>query len=92
LPHNGVDITDYVLYTIYPTAAFFIVGIVAKKTGMRQLYTYIIQAAICFAFAGWYFLIPLGGGEGLAVVLVMFGALLLLMARKQKIQPEQQNP
>ncbi|MGI0020771.1 MAG: hypothetical protein ACREAY_09910 [Nitrososphaera sp.] len=90
MAHNGVDIVDFVLYTIYPTAAFFAVGFIAKATRMRQLYMYVIQAAICFAFAGAYFvLIPQGGAQGLAIILVMFGALLAFMARKQKVQPEQ---
>jgi hypothetical protein len=88
--HNGVDIVDFVLYTIYPTAAFFAVGFIAKATRMRQFYMYIIQAAICFAFAGAYFVaVPQGGAQGLAIILVMFGALLAFMARKQKVQPEQ---
>jgi hypothetical protein len=95
LPHNGVDIVDFVLYTVYPTAAFFAIGLAAKKTGLRQMYVYLIQAFVCFGFSIAYFaLIPLGGGQGLAILLAMFGALLLFMARKQKIQPteEQQNP
>ena len=88
--HNGVDIVDFVLYTVYPTAAFFAVGFIAKATGMRQFYTFVIQAAICFVFAGAYFaLIPQGGAQGIAIILVMFGGLLLFMARKQKVQPEQ---
>jgi phosphatidylserine synthase len=86
LAHNGVDIIDYVLYTIYPAAAFFAIGIAAKKTGMRQLYVYMAQSAACFAFAVAYMFIPQGGGQGLAVILGMFGALLLFMARKQKLQ------
>jgi hypothetical protein len=81
-----------VLFTIYPTAAFFIVGFIAKKTGMRQIYTYLIQAMICFAFSVAYFImIPLGGADGLAIILALFGGLLLFMARKQKIQQEQQS-
>jgi len=92
LSHNGVDIVDFVLYTIYPTAAFFAVGLAAKKTDMKQLYTYIIQAAVCFAFSVAYFaLIPLGGAQGIAVILAMFGALLLFMARKQKLKAEPQS-
>lgn len=94
MTHNGVDIVDYVLYTIYPSAAFFAVGFIAKATRMRQFYTFVIQAAICFAFAGAYFMIPEGGGQGLAIILAMFGGLLLFMARKQKIRPaeEEQEP
>lgn len=92
MTHNGVDIIDYVLYTLYPTAAFFAIGMVAKKTNLRQLYVYIAQAAVCFAFAVAYMFIPQGGGQGLAVILGMFGALLLFMARKQKLQAEKTSP
>lgn len=88
MTHNGVDIVDYVLYTMYPTAAFFAIGLFAKKTGLRQLYVYIAQSAVCFGFAIAYMFIPLGGGQGLAVVLAMFGGLLAYMARKQKLQAE----
>lgn len=92
MSHNGVDVIDFVLYTIYPTAAFFAIGLTAKKTGMKQLHTYTIQAAVCFAFSIAYFaLVPLGGAQGLAVILAMFGALLLFMARKQKLKAEQQS-
>lgn len=92
MSHNGVDIIDFVLYTIYPTAAFFAVGLAARKTGMKQIYTYTIQATICFAFSVAYFaLIPLGGGQGIAIILAMFGALLLFMARKQKLKTEPQS-
>ncbi len=92
MTHNGVDIVDFVLYTVYPTAAFFAVGLAAKKTGMRQIYTYVIQAAVCFAFSIAYFaLVPLGGAQGIAVILAMFGALLLFMARKEKLKVEQKS-
>ena len=49
-----------------------------------------LQAVTCFAFAiGYLVLVPNGGAQGLAVVLLMFGGLLLFMARKQGIQQEQ---
>lgn len=92
MTHNGVDIVDFVLYTVYPTAAFFAIGIIAKKTGLRQLYVYLTQAFVCFAFSLAYFtLIPLGGGQGIAILLAMFGVLLLFMARKQKVHPAEEE-
>jgi hypothetical protein len=49
-----------------------------------------LQAATCFSFAiGYLVLVPNGGAQGLAVVLLMFGGVLLFMARKQGIQQEQ---
>ena len=92
MTHNGVDIVDFVLYAIYPTAAFFAIGLIAKKTGMKQLYTYLIQAIICIAFSAAYIVfVPLGGAQGIAVILAIFGALLFFMARKEKLVAEQKN-
>jgi hypothetical protein len=53
----------------------------------------LLQAITCIAFAiGYLFAVPNGGAQGLAIVLGMFGALLLFVARKQTIQqPEQQS-
>jgi len=91
LPHLGIDIDEYILLTIYPAAVFFAIGYVAKKTSMSQTKSYLLQGITCIAFAiGYLFAIPNGGADGLAIVLGMFGTLLLFMARKQKIQHQEQ--
>jgi len=36
-------------------------------------------------------MVPRGGAQGLAIVLIMFGLLLFFMARKQKISPKDQT-
>ena len=88
--HLGVDIDQFILLTIYPAAAFFAIGYIAKKTKMRPVVSYMLQAITCFSFAiGYLVLVPNGGAQGLAVVLLMFGGVLLFMARKQGIQQEQ---
>lgn len=91
--HNGIDIDQFILLTIYPAAVFFAIGFIAKKTKMQAAKSYLLQAITCIAFSIAYFVaVPNGGAQGLAIVLGMFGALLLFMARKQKIQqPEQQS-
>lgn len=91
--HNGIDIDQFILLTIYPAAVFFAIGFIAKKTKMQAAKSYLLQAITCIAFSIAYFVaVPNGGTQGLAIVLGMFGALLLFMARKQKIQqPEQQS-
>ncbi len=92
MPHLGIDIDQYVLLTIYPTATFFAIGYVAKKTHMHPGTSYFLQAITCVAFAiAYVFAVPNGGAQGLAIVLGMFGALLLFMARKQKLQRQEQN-
>ncbi len=88
--HLGIDIDQFILLTIYPAAAFFAVGFIARKTKMPPFRSYLLQGLTCIAFAiGYLIVVPNGGAQGLAIVLGMFGALLLFMARKQKIQPEQ---
>ncbi|HEV8387483.1 MAG TPA: hypothetical protein VGQ03_07670 [Nitrososphaera sp.] len=88
--HLGIDIDQFILLTIYPAAVFFAIGYIAKKTKMRPLISYMLQAITCFGFAiGYLVLVPNGGAQGLAVVLLMFGGVLLFMARKQGIQQEQ---
>jgi hypothetical protein len=90
--HLGIDIDQFVLLTIYPAAVFFAIGYVAKKTKMQAAKSYLLQAVTCIAFAiAYVFAVPNGGAQGLAIVLGMFGALLLFMARKQKIEQPQQN-
>ena len=88
--HLGIDIDQFILLTIYPAAVFFAIGYIGKKIKMLPLHSYLLQAATCFSFAvGYLALVPNGGAQGLAVVLIMFGGVLLFMARKQGIQQEQ---
>jgi hypothetical protein len=90
--HLGIDIDQFILLTIYPAAVFFAIGYVAKKTKMQAAKSYLLQAITCIAFAiAYVFVVPNGGAQGLAIVLGMFGVLLLFMARKQKIEQPQQN-
>lgn len=88
MPHNGVDIDQYILLTIYPIVAFFVIAILGKKFRLDEAFRYLFQAISCILFAVFYIiLIPRGGAQGLAIVLILFGILLFLVARKQKISP-----
>ena len=88
MPHNGVDIDQFILFAVYPTAVFFAIGLVAKKRNLSDVLKYLLQGITCIVFSVIYFVgVPRGGADGLAIILAMFGILLLFMARKQKIQP-----
>jgi FtsH-binding integral membrane protein len=89
--HLGIDIDEFILLTIYPAAAFFAIGYVARKTKMQAAKSYFLQGITCIAFSIAYIFVPNGGAQGLAIVLGMFGVLLLFIARKQKIEQPQQN-
>jgi hypothetical protein len=83
LTHNGIDIDQFILLAVYPTITFFIIGIIAKRLSIGEPLKYGVQASSSIIFAVVYFLaIPNGGAQGLATVLILFGVILFLMARK----------
>lgn len=89
MPHNGIDIDQYILLTIYPIVVFFAIAILGKKLNLDEAFKYLFQGISCILFAVFYiFLIPRGGAQGLAIILILFGILLFFMARKQKISPK----
>jgi hypothetical protein len=95
LTHNGIDIDEYILLTLYPTIIIFGLGFAGKKKMIRQAAVYLLQASTSIMFSISYFLVvPNGGAQGLAIVLALFGVLLLFVARKYIIHPEagQESP
>jgi hypothetical protein len=90
LTHNGIDIDQFILFAIYPTIIFFVIGIIAKRLSLGDPLKYAIQASNSIIFALVYFLaIPNGGAQGLATVLILFGGILVLMARKSLIHSKE---
>ena len=88
MTHNGIDIDQFILLTIYPTIVIFALGFIAKKMKMRESPKYILQALTCIVFSVAYFIVvPNGGAQGIAIVLTLFGILLFFMARKYTIHP-----
>lgn len=92
MTHNGIEIDQFVLLTIYPAVAIFVIAFICNKLTLKKSFQYLIQAITCIVFAVLYYLfIPNGGAQGLAIVLFLFSFVLLLMARKHKIEPEENN-
>lgn len=88
MTHNGIDIDQFILLTLYPTAAFFVIGLLSRKFTLREPLKYVAQALCCIIFAIVYIVtIPNGGAQGLATVLILFGGILFLMARKHIVHP-----
>ena len=93
MPHNGIDIDTYILLTIYPIISFFAIGFVGRKFNLNEALKYFFQGVSCLLFALFYIvMIPRGGAQGLAIVLILFGILLLFMARKHKVNPKDESP
>lgn len=92
MSHNGIDIDQYILFILYPSIAFFITGFITKKKNIKKSITYIIQSIICFIFSiTYYIFVPHGGAQGLSLILGLFGILLLILARKEKIKPAEED-
>lgn len=84
-----LDLDQYILLTIYPTAAIFGLGLLARNAKLSESLKYFSQGSACIIISMIYYeAVPNGGAEGLAIVLLLFGISLLLMARKYIIQPE----
>jgi hypothetical protein len=97
LIHDGIDIDQYLLLTIYPTAVFFGLGFVAKIKEMKESIKYTLQAIACIIFSIFYFVaVPNGGADGLVIVLAIFASILFFMARNYLVHPvgrqSQTNP
>ena len=92
MSHNGIDIDQYILLILYPSIAFFIVGLITKKKNIKKSLTYLIQSVICFIYSSTYYIfVPHGGAQGLSLILGLFGILLLILARKEKIKPAEEE-
>jgi L-lactate permease len=92
MSHNGIDIDQYILLILYPSIAFFIIGFITKKKDIKKSITYIVQSIICFIFSSTYYIfVPHGVAQGLSLILGLFGILLLILARKEKIKPAEEE-
>lgn len=85
MSHNGVDIDQFLLLTIYPSILFFITGFIFNKYKSREKLKYLVQSIICFSFSIFYFIaIPNGGAQGIAIVLFIFAILLLILLKRSQ--------
>ncbi|HKO39739.1 MAG TPA: hypothetical protein VJU85_00640 [Nitrososphaeraceae archaeon] len=90
MTHNEIDIDQFILLTIYPSIALFGITFFAKKAKLVSSIQYCLQAFSCIVFSVIYLMfVPNGGAQGLALVLLLFSGILLLLARKHAIHPEE---
>lgn len=90
MSHTGVDVIDFLLYTIYP-----VIGIFAVECGSRlvrapkwtKLWT---QAAVAIGFGAYYWLVlPYPQNFPMtALVLFALAVALLYQGKRAKISPE----
>ena len=87
MSHLDVDVIDFLLLTIYPVVALFIVEMISRATKIPSWAKLTTQGIICFGFAIGY--VTLITAHWLtALVLVALGVALIYQARRSKIHPD----
>lgn len=82
----GIDVIDFVLLTIYPVAALFIVEMIFRVTKLKNWIKLTSQAVILIGF-GIAYLTMITAHWLTALVLFALAAALLYQARLAKLKP-----
>ena len=86
MSHLDVDVIDFLLLTVYPVAALFIVEMISRVTKTPSWLRLTIQGFVSFSFAIAY--VTLITAHWLtSLVLIALGITLLYQARRAKIHP-----
>lgn len=89
LSHTGVDVIDFILFTIYPVIALFAIEMVSKIFKISKWIKFTIQGLVSIGVAIVYFTFPGNTNFPLtALVLIALGLALFYQARRAKINPE----
>ena len=87
MSHLDVDVIDFLLLTIYPVAALFIIEMISRAAKIQSWLKLTIQGFVSFGFAIGY--VTLITAHWLtALVLLALGVALLYQARRAKIHPD----
>jgi len=90
MSHTGVDVIDFLYYTVYPVIGIFIVEAVSRLVKAPKWLKLWSQAVVSIGFGVYYWFIlpepknfPLTG-----IVLFALAAALIYQGRRAKISPE----
>ena len=90
MSHTGVEVFDYLLYTIYPVIGIFIVEIISRLVKAPKWIKLWIQAVVSIGFGIYYwFILPAPQNFPLtAMVMFALAIALIYQGRRAKISPE----
>ena len=90
MSHTGVDVIDFLFYTIYPVIGIFIVEVVSRLARVPKWAKLWAQAAVSLGFGIYYWVglpapqnFPLTGA-----VMIMLAVALLYQGRRARISPD----
>jgi len=86
MAHNGVDVVDFLLYTIYPVIGIFAIEIIYRAVKFPNWIKLVVQGlvSLCFAVAYVTLITPHGFTS---LVLGVLAIALFYQARRAKIDP-----
>ena len=90
MSHTGVDVIDFLFYTIYPVIGIFIVEIISRITKAPKWIKLWAQAVVAVSFGIYYwFILPAPQNFPLtAMVMFALAIALIYQGRRAKISPE----
>ena len=90
MSHTGVDVMDFLLYTIYPVIGIFIVEIISRAVKAPKWVKLWVQAAVAIGFGIYYwFILPAPQNFPLtALVMFALAIALIYQGKRAKISPD----
>ena len=90
MSHTGVDVIDFLFYTIYPVIGIFLVEVLCRLVRAPGWIKLWIQAAVAIGFGIYYwFVLPAPQNFPLtALVMFVLAIALIYQGRRAKISPD----
>ncbi len=90
MSHTGVDVIDFILYTIYPVIGIFIVEAISRVVKAPKWIKLWVQAAVSIGFGIYYwFILPEPQNFPLtALVMFALAIALIYQGKRAKISPD----
>ena len=90
MSHTGVDVIDFLFYTIYPVIGIFVVEGISRITKAPKWVKLWVQAAVSMGFGIYYwFILPAPQNFPLtAMVMFALAIALIYQGRRAKISPD----
>ena len=90
MSHTGVDVVDFLLYTIYPVIGIFVVEAISRLVKAPKWIKLWIQAAVSAGFGVYYwFVLPAPQNFPLtAMVMFALALALIYQGKRAKISPD----
>ena len=90
MTHTGVDVVDFLFYTIYPVIGIFTVEAISRVTKTPKWIKLLLQAAVSIGVGIYYwFVLPAPQNFPLtAIVMFALALALIYQGRRAKISPD----